>query len=112
MPERIVLYSTNTWVSPLVMLRVRGPLQHARLPLDQGNIDAQIQLEKITTADAVVIQRDFPRHLRAYRAIATRARDEGKPLIFELDDLLFALPENHPDWQSHFFTDALFIEAI
>jgi len=103
----LVAYTTNTWVSPLATLRILGPASHAGLQVLKGNQGEQIFPEKVDSADLVLIQRDFPRHTRAYREIVTRARDQGKPLVFDLDDLLLELPADHPDRVNRYYSAAL-----
>jgi glycosyltransferase involved in cell wall biosynthesis len=103
----LVAYTTNTWVSPLATLRLVGPAYHAGLQLVKGNEDGRIFPERVSSADVVVIQRDFPRHSEAYREITARARREAKPILYDLDDLLLELPEDHPDRFSHYYSEAL-----
>ncbi|MGC9356218.1 MAG: glycosyltransferase [Anaerolineae bacterium] len=59
--------------------------------------DLCIYPEKVKEADFVIIQRDFPRYEDDYEQIVASAHDLGKPLIYELDDLLVEMPEWHPD---------------
>ncbi len=57
--------------------------------------------ERVSLADLVVMQRDFPRFTDAYEKVTVQARAEGKPIIYETDDLLLELPENHIDKPQH-----------
>jgi glycosyltransferase involved in cell wall biosynthesis len=50
----------------------------------------------IHQAQAVLIQRDFPAQIEAYREVMDTAHSLGKPVIYDLDDLLTELPEDHP----------------
>ncbi len=110
----LVAYTTNTWVSPLAMLRLVGPARQAGLTLIHGNEGETIDPGRVSQADRIIIQRDFPRHQSAYRQTIGRARAEGKPVIFDLDDWLFDLPDDHPDRLNHYYAAALFpmLEAI
>ncbi len=103
----LVAYTTNTWVSPLASLRLVGPASHAGLRLVRGNEQGRIFPERVSSADVVVIQRDFPRHTQAYKEITARARQEAKPVIYDLDDLLLELPADHPDRLTHYYGEAL-----
>jgi GT2 family glycosyltransferase len=103
----LVAYTTNTWVSPLATLRILGPASHAGLRVVRGNQGEQIFPEKVDAADLVLVQRDFPRHTRAYQEIVSRARAQGKPLVFDLDDLLLELPAGHPDRVNRYYSAAL-----
>ncbi len=53
--------------------------------------------ELVDQADVVLIQREFPRFQQSYEEIITRARQAGIPVVYDLDDLLIALPEDHPE---------------
>ncbi len=65
------------------------------------------QLEKIHEADIVLVQRDFCQYLASFEQILTLAHSLRKPVIFDIDDMLFELPENHPDRISHYYTSSL-----
>ncbi len=103
----IAAYTTNTWTSPLARLRLVGPIERSRMSLLHGTEAEKIWPERVEQADLVVIQRDFPRQVQACRRVIQRARAAGKPIVFELDDLLFALPEHHPDRVQGYYAEAL-----
>ncbi|HEX9029682.1 MAG TPA: glycosyltransferase [Anaerolineales bacterium] len=105
--QSLVAFSTNYWPSALAALRLTGPAQQAGLELIHGNELEQVYPERVGQADWVVIQRDFPRNRPATREILARARAAGKTVIFDLDDLLLELPEDHPDRGTFFYTEAL-----
>lgn len=107
MAFRVAVYTTNTWVSPLARLRFVGPIKQAGMSLIHGTEGDRIWPERAEQADVVVIQRDFPRNEQACRQVIQRARAAGKPIVFELDDLLFALPEHHPDRMQGYYAEAL-----
>ena len=106
-PISVVAYTGNAWESPLATLRIVGPLQQAGITLIKGNEGQDIYPERVTQADLVIVQREFPRNEATYHQIVTQARAQGKPVVYDLDDLLLALPENHPDRLSHYYTEAL-----
>ena len=93
----LIAFSTNTWASPLAHLRILCPANYAGIQVLQGSQEGQIFTEKIAQAGLVWMQRDFPRHGKAYEHILSLARQQGKPLIYDLDDLLLELPGDHPD---------------
>lgn len=95
-------------------MRIVGPLQRAGLELIRGNVIEDIHPERVSLGEVVLIQREFPEHYQDYEQIVALARSEGKPIIFEIDDLLLDLPEEHPDRAIHNYTKALFpmLEAI
>lgn len=91
----------------LAHLRLIGPLQSAGINVIDGMANEKSVYEYITQADVVVIQRDFPRKFEDYQEIVEIAKQERKPIVFELDDLLFFLPKNHPARQSQYYAPAL-----
>ena len=112
--QSIAAFTTNSWESPLSILRIVGPAKQCEVDvLSLGNSDAK-PAELISKADAVLIQRDFPRNVSTYAEIVKQARQENKPVIIDIDDLIFELPENHPDHQSGFYNRAIIpmIKAI
>ncbi len=105
--KTIAFCTTNDWASSLAILRVLGPAQIAGLHVLKGNQGVAIFPENIKQAQAVVIQRDFPRFGEAFEEILAHVRAESKPLIYDLDDLLLELPEYHPDRITHYYSEAL-----
>jgi glycosyltransferase involved in cell wall biosynthesis len=110
--KSVVAYTPYGWDTALVVLRISGPLAAAGLELLPGCRPEPGLLrtwpELVDQADAVLIQRDFPREQAACRQIVARAHAQGKPVIYDLDDLLLELPEDHPDRATHYYTSALF----
>jgi glycosyltransferase involved in cell wall biosynthesis len=80
----------------------------------RGMDGARVLLDRIDQGDFVVFQRDYPRNFDAYNAIVTRAHKLNKPVLYDIDDLFFNLPAQHPDRISDFFTASLFpvLQAI
>ncbi len=104
--KTIVAYTTTTNGHPLEALRLEGPISRAGLEFLVGNERADPH-EVISTADIVVIQRDFPRRLDTYRQVMACVCAYHKPVVYEIDDLLWDLPKDHPYRQNHYFSDAL-----
>lgn len=92
--------------SPAV--RLVAPWEHAGVRVLHGTEWDRVFSDKINDADLVILHRDFPRLAEAYRKVMRKARGLGKPVFFDLDDLLFDLPEEHPDRQFQYISDALF----
>jgi glycosyltransferase involved in cell wall biosynthesis len=92
----------------LVTLRITRPLQQAGIRLLRGNECMDIHPETVEEADAVLIQREFPENLEVYEQILRRARARRKPVLYEIDDQLFELPEDHVDFHNHYYSPALF----
>ena len=104
----IVLYTLNPWENALPVLRIVGPAQRAGFRVVPGNRMETVSPKLVSVADMVVVQRDFPRLTKAYAEILARARREGKPIIYDMDDLLLELPTSHPDQQSGYYDGAFF----
>jgi glycosyltransferase involved in cell wall biosynthesis len=103
----VVGFTAYPWEHILPVLRLSEPLRLAGIELIHGNSMEEIEPERVSQADLVVIQRDFPRWESAYRQIVSLARAEGKLIIYEADDLLLELPENHPDRSINYYSRAL-----
>jgi glycosyltransferase involved in cell wall biosynthesis len=104
----VVVYTPYAWEHVLVSLRILRPLQEAGVQLVRGNEHMDIHPEYVSEVDAVILQREFPENLEVYEQILARARAEHKPVIYEIDDLLFELPEDHIDTATHYYSPALF----
>lgn len=102
----ICLFSEN-YQDPCSHIRILGPMDHLNIEVIQGFKDGILNLDGISECDLVVIQRIFPRHLDLYERVIQKAREEKKRVIFDLDDFLFALPDNHPERINHVYTSAL-----
>lgn len=106
--KTVVVYTPYQWEHVLVSIRISRPLHEAGMQILQGNKLMEIHPEYVDQADAVLIQREFPENLEIYQEILKLARDKKKPVIYEIDDLLFDLPDSHLDSSSHYYTPALF----
>ena len=84
----------------LAYVRLIGPLRQSGINIVNGIENNQIIINRVSEGDVVIIQREFPKQFDNYKKIIELARKEEKPVVFELDDPLFYLPENHPDRQS------------
>jgi glycosyltransferase involved in cell wall biosynthesis len=92
---------------PMAHLRLIVPLRQSEINIINGIENNQIIIDRVLEGDFVIIQRSFPREFNTYKKIIEFAHKEGKPVVFDLDDLLFCLPENHPDRQSAAFGSSL-----
>jgi glycosyltransferase involved in cell wall biosynthesis/cellulose synthase/poly-beta-1,6-N-acetylglucosamine synthase-like glycosyltransferase len=108
-PRVIVAYTACPWETAVPILRILGPAQQAGLQVIRGNGEGSpvASLEAVPTADVVLIQRDFPRYTEMYEKIVACAHAEGKPIVYELDDLLLDLPQTHPDSETLYYRPAL-----
>ena len=91
----------------LAYVRIIGPLRQSGINIVNGIENDQININLVSEGDVVIIQREFPKQFDNYKKIIELARKEGKPVIFDLDDLLLCLPDNHQDRQSAKFAPSL-----
>jgi len=91
----------------LAHLRLIGPLGQSGINIINGIENDQIIIDRVLEGDIVIIQRNFPREFNDYEKIMEIAHKEKKPVVFDLDDLLFCLPENHLERQSTVYATSL-----
>jgi len=91
----------------LSVLRMYGPANAAGLEVIRGVENGTARIESVNDADLVIIQRDFCKDYPSYLQIISQAHSQNKPLIIDLDDNLFVLPEDHPDRLIGYYTDSL-----
>ena len=102
MPESmsVAIYAADRWEHVCPQVRTLGPLEGGPVRAVRGNWweEGVLRVDpgRVDEAALVLIQRDFPRHAECAEVIA-RARQQGKPVLYELDDLLTELPVEHPD---------------
>ena len=112
----VLAYTADPWESACPRLRIVGPCEQSGMNLIQGaHWDADrldVSFDAIPGADLIVIQRDFPRWQDAYQEIVGQARAHRKPVIYELDDWLLGLPEEHPDYDHYRAACAAMLVAI
>lgn len=106
--KSVVVYTVYPWKHAITTLRITGPLENAGLQVIKGNTGDDIYPDRVSQADVVVIQREFPDYARHYQQILSLARDREAPVIYEIDDLLLELPDEHPDQAIDYYTPALF----
>lgn len=106
-PRKIVSYSTYYWPHAVAALRVVRPIEAAGLELIPGNDPGVISVERVAQADIVLLQREFPLYWEQYQQILSLARSLGKPVVYEIDDLLIDLPDDHPDRAIDYYTPAI-----
>jgi len=102
---RIVLCTADQWEHVCPVVRVIGPFRHLGWEVVPGVCWEKgkpvVLPEIITSADAVVIQRDFPIFLETYEQILTFAHAQKKLVVYDLDDLLIEMPMEHPDFERY-----------
>jgi glycosyltransferase involved in cell wall biosynthesis/uncharacterized coiled-coil protein SlyX len=103
-----VCYSLNLpYRDPMAYLRLIGPLERAGIRLIDGTEEGRAVVERTSLGEVVVIQRHFPREFADYLGIVQAARRQKKPVVFDMDDLLFFLPDCHPDRKARYYATSL-----
>jgi hypothetical protein len=93
----LTVYPTDQQHQALATLRYRAAAEESgwRIIVGKEGLDT-VYPERVREADVVLIARDFPRFFAGFQAVVTEARQWGKPVLYDLDDLLPAMPTNHP----------------
>ncbi len=88
-------------------LRLIAPLNQVGIHIINGIKNGQPAAELVLDGDIVIVQQDFPRNFDDYQKVMEIAKRERKPVVFDLDDLLLFLPENHPDRVARYYAPSL-----
>ncbi|MCX6026892.1 MAG: glycosyltransferase, partial [Chloroflexi bacterium] len=105
--RRVAVFSNSGPDDALYAWRSGGPLANAGVEILLGATAGDLHLEAVEQADAILVQRDYPGRATDYRRVVDLARSRSIPVLFEVDDLLFELPADHPDRQSHHYAPTL-----
>lgn len=93
--ETLVYYRAYDEAYGIEHLRITAPYHAAGIKLISGEVEGIADPQRVLLGDAVIFQREFPQNTELYDNIVAIARQNYKPIIYELDDLLFDLPETH-----------------
>lgn len=105
--SKVTVFSSANPEHAIASLRLIGPLSEAGIEIIWRMPNQNYDVQLISGSDLVIFQRDFPRYIDQYIQIHSDAHRLRIPVIFEIDDLLWELPEEHPDRKTHYYTDAL-----
>jgi len=97
----IVVYTNVEWEHALAWLRYRAVFAALGWNVLRGNDADGVYPEKVSQADIVLIQRGFPQNFEAFDQVLAIARERGKPIVYEIDDWLPEIPEDHPAYAAH-----------
>ena len=97
---KIAFFSQESINSPLKHLRIVGPISNTDMKLTSVSVIDNEITQYIKNAHIIVFQRTFPADIPLFNKIYKISRQLKKPLVYDLDDNLFILPENHPDRKS------------
>lgn len=93
----LLVYSSDNHTHVLAILRYHQAAQANGWHIIFGKEgEYNIYPERVDEADVVLITRDFPRFFPSLEQIITRARAQAKPILYDIDDLLIAMPPHHP----------------
>lgn len=107
MIETVAVYSSGTPEHALGSLRLCAPLRAMGVNVHWHRIYDAFTPGQVAESDVVIVQRDYPRHLEGYARVLKAAGEHRKPVIFEIDDLLWELSPDHPDRGTYAYSDAL-----
>ena len=106
-PFTLVVYTADDWEHVCPRIRVVEPARLNGFRVIKGseweNGTLREYPDRISEADVVLIQRNFPSYTDEYERVFDYARTLGKFVVYEIDDLLPELPEQHPDYY-HYLT--------
>lgn len=105
--EKIAFFTKGEIVTPLTQLRIVGPLHFENIEIQVNFKIEDLNEDATNSIDLIVLQRDFPDNLAFFKKILKFAGALQIPVVFDLDDNLLALPENHPDRLSHHYASSL-----
>lgn len=99
-PLNVVIFSKEKEEWAVVRLRILDPLRelekHGRMNVTYvSGYDSKLPIEKLLAADVFVMQREFAERASSQRFLSV-ARDLGKVVVFEIDDLLTKTPRSNP----------------
>lgn len=113
---RAVAYLADRWEHVCPILRLLDPADlggHRIIPgSNWKDGDFQVFPERVANGDVVIIQRNFPSYSEKYEKVIAQAHSLGKPVVYELDDLLPELPEEHPDFYYYLTSRTAILRAI
>jgi glycosyltransferase involved in cell wall biosynthesis len=105
--KSLVYYPAYEEAYAIEHLRITAPYRAAGIELISGKVDGVGDPNRVLLGDAVIFQREFPKNTDLYDDIVAIARHNYKPIIYELDDLLFDLPETHHHRLENAYLNAL-----
>ncbi|MCU0485450.1 MAG: glycosyltransferase [Anaerolineales bacterium] len=105
--KSVVFFRTYQEEFAIEYLRVTAPLRQIGIEIIDGGRAGEANPDKVFYGDAVLFQREFPQFTDILYRILDLARGANKPVIFDLDDMLFNLPDGHPEKALGAYTSSL-----
>lgn len=94
---KVVFFTHESINSPLKHLRVVGPISNTNMEFASVTNTQDDFSSFINDANIIVFQRTLPTDVPFFTKIYEASRKYKKPLVYDFDDNLLILPENHPD---------------
>ncbi|MFN2304200.1 MAG: hypothetical protein ACK2TV_10770, partial [Anaerolineales bacterium] len=94
---KLTYFAKSPIITPLMHLRTLGPCQLENIDVLWVSEYQDLQETWFSDKHLIVIQRNFAGNLPLYRQIVEKAASMNLPIIYDIDDYLFDLPEDHPD---------------
>jgi len=88
-------------------IRLLSPLSAAGLEVYKPKPQLDIDEAQLAECDLIIIQRNYPILFTQYTRVMKIARNKKIPVLFEIDDFLFDLPQDHIERLNHVFTEGL-----
>jgi len=88
-------------------IRITAPMNLIQADFSVFREKDEISSNLIEKSDLIIVQRNFPGLEEKFAQVCRFSRKNNVPLIFEIDDYLFDLPESHPDRISRAYTSQL-----
>ena len=105
---RIAYFTQSPEVTAIDYYRVLGPASYAGVEVTKVVPHDLIKpSEALGLFDLFYISRESVKYSRECETIISIAHEKNKPCVLDLDDALFDLPENHPDYISGAYAHSL-----
>lgn len=98
--RKVLVYTDARLEGATYQIRIAAPLHQAGLEVIHFD-DVPLQsVDRIVSEEvvALIIHRGIRKRCQVYNSLVTAARQAGKPVIYDVDDLLVNVPEEHPDF--------------
>jgi len=93
--------TSSAWIRLVLPLQRLERQGHCQLHMLPPLADPDSPVELPASLDRLIVQRNACPELRQAVALVAACRQRGVPVVFDLDDALFALPAEHPERQRY-----------
>jgi O-antigen biosynthesis protein len=107
MSKKVAIFTNSPWDGAISELRLRWPLEAGGFKVFSGNELIGNNIFNQEKLDYLVFQRDFPKNWTLFQELINTANRLGISTIYDIDDLLWELPENHPERKNYAYLDSL-----